>query len=65
MFSAAIPATQVLNSYSLNKPGIDAGAGVWFGNIWHARFFAEARYEHIYMTGSPADFIPVTFGFRR
>jgi hypothetical protein len=64
-FPTAIPTTQVLSSYSVNKPGVDVGAGVQFGSLWHGRFFAEARYEHIYMSHSHVDFIPVTFGFRR
>jgi len=64
-FPTAIPTTQVLSSYSVNKPGVDIGAGVEFGSRWHGKFFAEARYEHIYMSGSHVDFIPVTFGFRR
>ena len=63
-FNAAVPATQVLSSYSVNKPGVDIGAGIAFGAIRHGKFFAEARYDHIFMTGSHVDYIPVTFGFR-
>lgn len=63
-FNAAVPANQVLSSYSVNKPGIDIGAGMAFGALGHGKFFAEARYNHIYMTGSHVDYIPVTFGFR-
>ena len=40
------------------------GAGVAFGALGHGKFFAEARYNHIYMTQSHVDYIPVTFGFR-
>ena len=63
-FNAAVPATQVLSSYSVNKPGVDIGAGIAFGSLHHGKFFAEARYDHIFMTGSHVDYIPVTFGFR-
>jgi Outer membrane protein beta-barrel domain len=63
-YNAAVPATQVLASYSVNRPGIDIGAGVAFGALGHGKFFAEARYNHIYMTQSHVDYIPVTFGFR-
>jgi hypothetical protein len=62
-YSAAVPATQVLSSYSVNRPGIDVGAGVAVGT-WKGKVFAEAKYDHIYMRGSHADYIPVTFGFR-
>lgn len=63
-FNATVPATQVLSSYSVNKPGVDIGAGFAFGALGHGKFFAEARYNHIYMTGSHVDYVPVTFGFR-
>jgi hypothetical protein len=64
-YNAAVPATQILSSYSVNKPGVDIGAGVAFGALGgHGKFFAEARYDHIYMTNSHVDYIPVTFGFR-
>jgi len=63
-YSAAVPANQVLASYSVNRPGFDVGAGIAFGTRRHGKIFAEARYDHIYMMNSHADYIPVTFGFR-
>ena len=63
-FSAAVPTTQVLSSYSVNRPGIDIGAGIAVGALGRGKLFAEAKYDHIYMRGSHADYIPVTFGFR-
>jgi hypothetical protein len=60
----AVPVNQVLGSYSVNRPGFDIGAGVAFGALGHGKFFAEARYDHIYMTQSHVDYIPVTFGYR-
>ena len=55
----------VVSSYSVNKPGIDAGAGIAFGSKWGGKFFAEARYNRIFNGNYHTDYIPVTFGFRR
>jgi hypothetical protein len=63
-FPVAYPANQILASYSVNKPGADIGAGVAFGSKWHGKFFAEARYDRIYMRNSHTDYLPVSFGFR-
>jgi hypothetical protein len=63
-YPVAVGATQVLSSYSVNKPGYDVGAGVAFGAFGHGRFFAEARYDHMFLNNGHTDFIPVTFGFR-
>jgi outer membrane protein with beta-barrel domain len=64
-FPAAIPSTQVLASYTVNKPGVDGGAGIAFGTRGRGRFFAEARYNRIFMLSDRhSDYIPVTFGFR-
>ena len=64
-FPVAAPATQILSSYSVIKPGVDIGAGVALGTRWHGKFFAEARYNRIYMGADRhTDYIPVTFGFR-
>jgi len=56
----------VVASYSMNKPGVDVGAGIAFGSHWGGKFFAEARYHRIF-TGNDrhVDYVPVTFGFRR
>ncbi|MGA2113905.1 MAG: outer membrane beta-barrel protein [Bryobacteraceae bacterium] len=62
-FTAAVPVTQVIGSYSVNKPGFDAGAGIAFGSIWHGKFFAEAKYNRI-TANYHTDYLPVTFGFR-
>lgn len=64
-YPVAVPTTSILSSYSVNKPGVNAGAGVAIGTKWHGKLFAEARYVHIFMgNGSHTDYIPVTFGFR-
>jgi len=54
----------VVASYSVNKPGIDAGMGIEMGTRWHGKVFAEARYNRIFLGDRHTDFIPVTFGFR-
>lgn len=64
-YTAGIPVNQVLASYSVNKPGIDAGAGIAFGSTLHGKFFAEARYDRMFMTnGYHLDYLPISFGFR-
>jgi Outer membrane protein beta-barrel domain len=63
-FPVAVPVNQVLSSYSVNKPGIDAGAGLAVGTKWHGKIFAEAKYNRIFMGNFHTDYVPVTFGFR-
>jgi len=64
-YTAAVPTTEVLSSYTVNKPGVNGGAGIAFGSKWHGKFFAEARYNRIFMSNNMhTDYIPVTFGFR-
>jgi hypothetical protein len=66
-YPVGVPANQVLSSYSVNKPGIDIGVGIAFGSKWHGKFFAEARYERMFMGNrfsNDTEFVPVTFGFR-
>jgi hypothetical protein len=64
-YNVAVPTTQILSSYSVNKPGVNIGAGVALGSKWHGKFFAEARYSRIFMGNDRhADYLPVSFGFR-
>jgi len=64
-YRAAVPTTQVLSSYTVNKPGVNGGAGIALGSKWHGKFFAEARYHRIFMSNYlHTDYIPVSFGFR-
>ena len=60
----AVPATEVLSSDTIYKPGFNVGAGVAFGTKWHAKFFAEARWHHMFLSDAVThnDYIPVTFG---
>jgi hypothetical protein len=66
-FPVNVQSNQILANYSVNKPGIDIGAGVAFGSKWHGKFFAEARYMRIFMGDrfqNDTEYLPVTFGFR-
>lgn len=64
-YTFGVPATQVLSSYTSNKPGVNIGAGIALGTKWHGKFYAEARYHRIFMGNDRhMDYIPVTFGFR-
>jgi hypothetical protein len=65
-FAPGTPAgTELTTSYSVNKPGIDAGVGIAFGHAWGGKFFAEARYDRIFTGAYHTDYLPVTFGFRK
>lgn len=64
-YRASVPTNVLLASYSVNKPGVNVGAGMAFGSKWHGKFFAEARYNRIFINSSTrTDYVPVTFGFR-
>jgi hypothetical protein len=63
-FPVAVPVNQILASYSVNKPGIDAGAGIAIGTKWHGKMFAQAKYVRVIMGSFHSDYVPVTFGFR-
>ena len=64
-YQAAVPTNQVVASFSENKIGINGGLGVEFGTRSRGKFFAEARWNRIFM-GSylHTDYMPVSFGFR-
>lgn len=64
-YPVPVPAGYVISSYSIAKPGIEGGAGVAFGTRLRGKFFAEARWDRIFLTsGIHEDYLPVTFGFR-
>jgi hypothetical protein len=63
-YQVAVPANEVLTSYSVNKPGVNGGLGLSFGTRWHAKLYAEARYHRIIFGNTHADMLPVTFGVR-
>jgi len=63
-YNTAIPAQNVLTSYSVNKPGVNGGMGFAFGTRWNAKVYAEARYHRVIFGNFHADMVPVTFGIR-
>ncbi|MEQ1947514.1 MAG: outer membrane beta-barrel protein [Bryobacteraceae bacterium] len=64
-YNVSVPTTEILASYSVNKPGANLGAGVAIGTRWHGKLFAEARYHRIFLGNERhADYIPVSVGFR-
>jgi len=63
-FGAATGPVAVPASYIVNKPGFDVGAGVAIGAIGHGKIFAEARWDHVFLSQGRLDFIPVSFGYR-
>jgi len=64
-YQYGIPTTEVLASYTVVKPGVNGGAGIAFGSKWGGKFYAEARYHHIFMGNNQhTDYVPVSFGFR-
>jgi len=55
----------LISGYSVNKPGTDIGVGLAFGSKWHGKFYAEARYDHIFDNNHLfTNFLPVAFGYR-
>lgn len=65
VYPVAVPVNQVLSSYTLNKPGWNGGMGLTFGTRWHAKAFAEARFNRMILGNDRyVDTLPVTFGLR-
>jgi outer membrane protein with beta-barrel domain len=64
-YPVAVPANQVIASYDVTKGGVNGGAGLNF-RFGHssAKFYAEARYHHMYTRPNATTFLPVTFGVR-
>jgi len=54
----------LVSSYSVNKPGFDVGGGVAFGVRGHGKVFAEAKWDHGFLSGAHIDYLPISFGFR-
>lgn len=63
-FPVTVPTTEILASYSVNKPGFNVGAGLALGTKWHGKVFAESRYHRMFINNMHTDYVPVTFGFR-
>jgi hypothetical protein len=63
-YPVTVPVNQILGSYSVNKPGIDVGAGFAVGTKFHGKIFAEAKYDRIFLGNYHTDYLPVTVGYR-
>jgi len=64
-YAVTVPTTQILDSYTINKPGVNIGAGFTVGTRWRAKFFAEARYHRVFAGNeNHIDYVPVSFGFK-
>lgn len=64
-FPAEVPVNQILSSYTVNKGGWNAGAGLdfKFGDS-RAKLFAEARYHYIGTRAVATELLPFTVGVR-
>jgi hypothetical protein len=59
------PSGPISSSLSVNKPGVDVGMGIAVGSKWRGKFYAEAKYNRIFLSGPfHMDYVPVTFGYR-
>jgi opacity protein-like surface antigen len=59
------PMSQEVLSSSTTKPGVNIGAGVSMNLKWRLKFFAEARYTHIFLgSRQNTDYVPITVGVR-
>jgi opacity protein-like surface antigen len=65
-FPVAVPANQVIGSFSQNKPGLNAGGGISFSlrGDSNAKIYAEARYHYLFTDNVRTTLLPVTFGLR-
>lgn len=64
-FSDSMMGDQVLGYHSVNKPGVDIGAGIDFDTGKRIKIYAEARYNRMFISGGgETDFVPVMFGVR-
>jgi Outer membrane protein beta-barrel domain len=58
------PSNQLVSS-SVNKPGVDAGVGIAVGSKWRGKFYAEMKYNKIFLGGPyHMDYENMTFGYR-
>ena len=66
-YPVAVPVTQVLTEYTVNKFGFNGGFGLAFGapGLGKAKFYSEARFHRMLLGANRyVDMVPVTFGVR-
>jgi len=64
-YPANVLTNQIIGSYGVTKGGLNAGGGLSF-TLGHtkAKFYAEARYHHMFTKSVDTTIAPVTFGIR-
>jgi opacity protein-like surface antigen len=64
-YPAQVPVNQILASYSVNKGGWNAGAGLdfKFGDS-RAKMFVEGRYHYVQTRSVATELVPITVGVR-
>jgi hypothetical protein len=45
------PGGPISSSVSVNKPGVDVGMGIAVASKWHGKFYAELKYNKIFLGG--------------
>jgi Outer membrane protein beta-barrel domain len=61
----AIPANEVIGSFSSNAVGLNVGLGFTIGNPEGGpKFYTEVRYHWVNTRNSPTDILPITLGIR-
>jgi len=64
-FGFAGPSNQLQYTSSVNKPGVDFGMGIAVGSKWPGKFYAELKYNKIFLSGIyHVDYEAITFGYR-
>jgi hypothetical protein len=59
------PGAATGSSFSVNRPGVDAGVGIALGSKWHGKYYAEMKYNKIFLGGFyHTDYENITFGYR-
>lgn len=59
------PRGPISSSLSVNKPGVDFGMGIALGSKWHGKYYAELKYNKIFLGGPfHMDYENITFGYR-
>jgi opacity protein-like surface antigen len=63
--SPGYPASEVNLTYTVNKPGLDVGAGVSLKMKYHMKLYVEGRYNHVFMGSlGHMDYAPISLGVR-
>ncbi|HWQ56175.1 MAG TPA: outer membrane beta-barrel protein [Bryobacteraceae bacterium] len=65
VYPAAVPANQILASYSTTRGGLNIGGGITV-RLGHTgmKLYGEARYHHMFTPGVATTYLPVTFGLQ-